>query len=69
MKDKLIGTIVTLITSCAMFLFYSYFNSFETKAASKNKYDGMGKKFDKIDSKLNNISCYLQNKKMECFLK
>lgn len=43
-KDRLIGVVVTLITSCIMFLTYSYFGSFETKAGSESKYAILDKK-------------------------
>jgi hypothetical protein len=47
-QDRLIGTIVTMITSGAMFLIYSYFGSFETQAASENKFQIINRKIDII---------------------
>lgn len=54
-KDRLIGTVVTLITSAIMFLTYSYFGSFETKASSESKYA-------RLDKKLTIVLCLLDKK-------
>ena len=54
-KDRLIGTIVTLITSTIMFLTYSYFGSFETKAGSESKYS-------RLDKKITIVLCLLDIK-------
>ena len=51
-KERLVGVIVTLATSCTMFLTYSYFGSFETKAASESKYS-------KLDKKITIVLCLL----------
>ena len=54
-KDKLIGTVVTLISSAVMFLFYNFIGSFETKADAMSKYS-------KLDKKIDLVLCYLNNK-------
>lgn len=54
-KDRLLGVVVTLMSSMIMFLAYSYFGSFETKAAAESKYG-------RVDKKLSLILCYLDKK-------
>ena len=54
-KDKLIGTVVTLITSALMFLTYSYFGSFETKADSESRYT-------RLDKKITIVLCLLDKR-------
>ena len=55
MKDKLVGVIVTIVSSAVMFMTYSYFGSFETKAASDAKFYVINKKIDLV-------LCYLDKK-------
>lgn len=55
-KERLLGVAVTLISSTIMFLAYSYFGSFETKANSLKKYQI-------IDKKIDLVLCYLKPEK------
>lgn len=57
-KDRLIGVVVTLITSCIMFLTYTFFGSFETKASSESKYAV-------LDKKITIVLCLLDEKYCE----
>ena len=59
-KDKLIGVIVTMVSSAMMFMTYTFFGSFETKASSENKYQILSKKIDLV-------LCYMDKK--YCFKK
>lgn len=56
-KDRLLGVIVTLISSALMFLTYSYFGSFETKAAADSKYSKLDKKIDLVICLLDDTRC------------
>jgi hypothetical protein len=54
-KDRLIGVTVTLVSSAIMYLTFTFFGSFETRAASETKYH-------KLDRKLDLVLCYLKPK-------
>lgn len=56
-QDRLLGTVVTMLTSGAMFLIYSYFGSFETQAASENKFQIINRKIDIIICHIKPESC------------
>jgi len=57
LKERLLGTLVTIVTSAIMFVFYSFFGSFETKADSQKKYDIVNKKLDKVICYLDKTKC------------
>ena len=57
LKDRLFGTVVTLITSAIMFLTYSYFGSFETRAGSESKYATLDKKITMVLCILDSRHC------------
>ena len=54
-KDRMMGVVVTILTSLIMFLSYSYMGSFETRASAENKYS-------RLDKKVSLILCLLDKK-------
>lgn len=56
LKDRFIGFVSVAVLGILSFLAVNYFGSFETKAASKNK-------FDVLDGKLDQVICYLDESK------
>lgn len=62
-KERLVGTIVTLAVSCITFLLYSYVGSFETKAASESKYATLDKKVSIILCLMDKTYCVKQMEK------
>ncbi len=47
-KERLVGVVVTFISSALMFLVFTFFNSFESKASSNTKYQTLLGKIDII---------------------
>ena len=55
LTDRFIGLISALIVSLLSFMTYSYFGSFETKAASETKYG-------RLDKKVSLVLCLMDTK-------
>lgn len=55
LKDKLIGVVVTMISSAIMFMAYTFIGSFETKASSETK-------FQILNHKIDIMLCYMDKK-------
>lgn len=55
-KERMLGVVVTLASSAIMFLTYSFFGSFETKADALDKYG-------RLETKIDLMLCYLKPEK------
>lgn len=66
-KDRFLGTAMTLVVTMISFLVYSYFGSFETKANAASKYvelkQDFNQKHNSMDKKLSLILCYMKPEK------
>lgn len=63
-KDRLLGVVITMISSAVMFLVYNLIGSFETKAGSESKYSTAIIEIKKIDKKIDLALCYMN--KVHC---
>jgi hypothetical protein len=61
-RDRMLGVIVTMVSSAIMFLVYNYVGSFETKANSDKKFDVVNKKLDMVICYLDKAKCLNHNR-------